>query len=138
MTWVSREHNLKADLFSRIIEYDDWGIHPKWFAYIVSRLGQPQFDRFADQYNTKTVLYNSRFYTESTAGIDCFTQDWRGYLNWIVPPIFLVGRALEYMKLLHCAGILVVPVWYSSYFWLILQGLIIRLSRDHRRAPYPG
>ena len=124
MTWVSHEHNLKADLFSRIIEYDDWGIHPKWFAHIASRLGHTDFDRFADQYNTKTVLYNSRFYTESTAGIDCFTQDWRGYLNWVVPPMFLVGRALEYMRLLRCAGILVIPIWYSSYFWPLLQDMI--------------
>ena len=127
MTWISRDHNTKADLCSRIIEYDDWGIHPKWYAHIVSNLGTPQFDRFADQHNTKTVLYNSRFYTDTTSGIDCFTQDWRGYLNWLVPPIHMIGRTLAYMMLLRCEGILVVPVWYSSYFWPLLQNII----REH-------
>ena len=124
MTWISRDYNVRADMCSRIVEYDVWGIHPKWYTYIVSKLGVPQFDRFADQFNTKTVLYNSRFFTDTTAGIDCFTQDWRGYLNWVVPPIHMIGRALAYMQLLRCSGILVVPVWYSSYFWPLLHDLI--------------
>ena len=44
MTWVSLDYNLRADMCSRIIAYDDWGIHPKWYAYIVAKLGVPQFD----------------------------------------------------------------------------------------------
>ena len=52
MTWISRDYNVQADRCSLIIEYDDWGIHPKWYTYIVSKLGLPQFDQFADQFNT--------------------------------------------------------------------------------------
>ena len=42
MTWISRDYNTKADLCSRIIEYDDWGIPPKWYAHIASKLGTPK------------------------------------------------------------------------------------------------
>ena len=57
-------------------------------------------------------MYNSRFYASTTAGIYAFTQNGNGFLNWVVPPIHLVGRALRYMEILGCEGILVVPVWY--------------------------
>ena len=110
MTWVRREDNTEADAMSRVINYDDWGVHPNWFKHICGKLGQADFDRFADQNNAKTKLYNSRFFTSDTAGIEAFTQDWSGYLNWLVPPIHLVGCTLQYLEMLKCTGILVVPV----------------------------
>ena len=120
--------NVEADLCSRIIDYDDWGIHPQWFQYIANRLGFPSFDRFADQNNKKTALYNSRFYTSDTSGVNAFTQDWVGHLNWVVPPIHLIGRAISYMELLQCQCILVVPIWYSSYFWPQIHNIVTNRS----------
>ena len=125
MTWVSRQQNTEADAMSRVIDYDDWGVHPNWFKHICSKLGQADFDRFADQNNAKTKLHNSRFFTSDTAGIDAFTQDWTGHLNWLVPPI---------RSTLRCRGILVVPMWESAYYWPLLQDIIVHKAHvveDH-------
>ena len=129
MTWVNRGSIGDTGAPSKVIDYDDWGVDDRWFRHICSKLGTADFDRFADQNNAKTYLYNSRFYTPTTAGIDAFTQNWKGYLNWVVPPIHLIGRALKYMEILQCECILVAPLWYSAYFWPLLQEIITQKAQ---------
>ena len=76
MTWLRRCYNKEADYFSRVIDYDDWGVHPKWFAHICKNFGVMAVDRFADPWNAKCSRFNSRFYWEEAEAVDAFTQDW--------------------------------------------------------------
>ena len=62
VSWLQRNLNERADMYSRIIDYDDWGVHPFWFAHICWLLGPVDCDRFADKVNTKCAAFNSRFY----------------------------------------------------------------------------
>ena len=59
LTWIPREDNQEADDYSRIIDYDDYGVEEFWFRYITQSLGDVTIDRFADLHNTKCVRYNS-------------------------------------------------------------------------------
>ena len=117
VSWLQRELNGRADMYSRIIDYDDWGVHPAWFAHICRILGPVDCDRFADRNNTKCISFNSRFYCREATATDAFTQDWSTTRNWLVPPIYLIDRALQYLQLCRATGILVVPMWRSAYYW---------------------
>ena len=92
LTWLRRTHNEEADSFSRVIEYDDWGVHPNWYTFISAKLGITTIDRFADPWNTKCSRFNSRFYWEQAEATDSFTQDWSQTENWLCPPIYLISR----------------------------------------------
>ena len=131
MTWLRRTHNEEADSFSRVIEYDDWGVHPNWFKFISNKLGETEVDRFADPWNTKCKRFNSRFYWEQAEAIDSFTQDWSLAENWLCPPIYLISRTLKYLRLCKASGILIVPVWHSAYFWPDIQHI---LSNEHQHV----
>ena len=124
LTWVPREDNDEADQFSRIIDYDDWGIQPYWYTKITEKLGTPTIDRFADQRNRKCPRFNSRFYCPEAEAIDAFTQVWSEDINWLVPPLYLVTRTLEYLRLEQAAGILIVPIWLSAHYWPMVQRIL--------------
>ena len=117
MTWIPRELNDVADHYSRVIDHDDWGVHPNWYLYIVNRLGVPTIDRFADVDNRKTTRFNSRFFHHLSEGVDSFTQRWDLDINWLCPPIYLITRTLDYLQMCKAKGIIIFPQWTSSYFW---------------------
>ena len=123
VSWLKREENERADAFSRIVDFDDWGVHPIWFAHICKHLGLMTIDRFADKHNTKLRCFNSRFYCKEACATDAFTQDWGHQENWLVPPLYLIIRTLQYMELNKARGILVVPHWRAAHFWPAILNL---------------
>ena len=124
VTWISRNLNESADQASRIIDYNDWGVTTRWFRFISRRLVKSSIDRFADNCNTKLPRFNSRFYSPHCEAVDAFTQDWGLDVNWLVPPIYLVGRTLQYWRICKGTGVLVVPIWRSAYFWPMIRDLM--------------
>ena len=129
LTWVPREQNDDADQLSRVIDHDDWGVQKVWFDRITRKLGNPTIDRFADKRNTKCIRFNSRFFCEEAEAVDAFTQPWSKDINWLVPPLYLVVRVIQYLKLDKAAGILVVPIWVSAHYWPIIQNILD--NEDH-------
>ena len=124
VTWIPREENDAADFASRIVDHDDWGVDTVWFHRITRELGTPGIDRFADEQNRKCTRFNSRFFCQSAEATDAFTQVWSNDINWLVPPLYLVARALRYLKLGRAAGILVVPIWVSAHYWPVVQEVL--------------
>jgi hypothetical protein len=57
-----------------------------------------------------------------TEAVDCFTQDWGSSYNWLVPPVYLVSKAILHVLYCRARATLVVPKWPSSPFWPILFG----------------
>jgi hypothetical protein len=39
--WIPRTENERADFFSRIVDFDDWGISEDLFVYVDSLWGVP-------------------------------------------------------------------------------------------------
>ena len=118
--WVPREQNTLADEISKYIDSDDWGIDFETFEYIQQRYGNFTFDRFASSQNTKVDRFNSKFYCPGSSGVNAFTHDWSYELNWLCPPISLIGACLRHMKLCKARGVLFIPEWKSAYFWPLL------------------
>ena len=115
--WIPRSLNDKADYISKILDFDDWGVSVSFFDYLDKKWGKHTFDRFADLRNKKVVRFNSKFWTPGSLGVDAFTFDWGSDNNWLVPPIYLVVRALRHLRVCRGAGTLVVPYWKSASFW---------------------
>ena len=118
--WIPRSQNSEADLLSRQVDFDDWGVSPEFFKYVDSIWGPHTIDRFADEYNSKLPSFNSKFWCPSTSGVDAFAFDWGQEMNWLVPPICLVAKAIKHVKASRASATLIVPAWRSAPFWPLL------------------
>jgi len=115
--WIPRAENSKADYFSKMIDHEDWGVSDELFYFIDSLWGHHTIDRFASPLNNKTSRFNSLFWCPNSEAVDAFTQNWSKENNWLVPPIFLVVRAIKHLVFHKAVGTLIVPRWDSSHFW---------------------
>ena len=73
--WVPRELNEKAGFLSRIVDHDDWYLHPTVFAWLDAMWGPHTVDRFADCNNCQLPCFNSRCWTPGSEAVDTFTTD---------------------------------------------------------------
>lgn len=120
--WIGRHDNSTADELSRVIDYDDYGVSTEFFHFIDSMYGPHTIDRFANEYNTKLSRYNSLFSTPCTEAVDAFSVSWHSENNWLVPPICLIPKCLNFLLACRAVGTLVVPFWPSSPFYPMLFG----------------
>lgn len=117
--WVPRDLNSYADHLSRIIDFDDYTINDV-FQILDFQWGPRTIDRFACSYNATLSRFNSRFYQPGTEAVDAFLQNWEFENNWLLPPVSQVARVVDHLKVCNAEGRPVVPIWNSSYFWILL------------------
>ena len=115
--WIPRADNELADYVSRIVDYDDWRLHPEVFRTLDLKWGPHTVDRFANAVNAQLPRFNSRFWVVGTEAVDAFTVNWQGDNNWLCPPVYLIPRVLRHAQKCACVGTLVVPFWKSAVFW---------------------
>ena len=118
--WIPRNQNEVADVLSREIDFDDWGVSRTFFQYMSNMWGPYSVDRFADDTNTKLVRFNSKFWCVGAEAVDAFSCDWSGENNWVVAPICLLSQVISHVHVCKARATLVVPEWPSSPFWPLL------------------
>ena len=128
--WIPREANQQADFLSRIIDKDDWSLHPALFKMLDDKWGPHTIDRFASFYNTQLPRFNSRFWNPGSEAVDAFTCDWSGENNWWCPPIYLIPRVLGHAQETHAEGTLIIPQWPSAPFWPMLFASESKVSQN--------
>ena len=97
--WIPRDLNSRANLISKIIDFDDYELNDAIFQGL-DRLWSPHsVDRFACHYNAKPPRFNSRFFQPGPEAVDAFCQDWRFHNNWLCPPVCLILRGENMLAL---------------------------------------
>ena len=117
VAWVPRNQNTEADFYSKIFDFDDWGVNHSIFEYFNQSWGPYTCDVFASNTNFKVKKFYSLFWNPGTSGVDAFAFDWSRELSWLVPPISLVNKAIIHILSCKGQGTLVVPKWKSAIFW---------------------
>ena len=120
MEWIPRTKNELADYASRIVDFDDWQVNPGVFRLLDGLWGPHSVDRFASPTNTQLGRFNSKFWCPETEAVDTFTTNWSYDVNWLVPPLNLIGRAIQHAKACNAKGTLAFPAWKSAYYWPII------------------
>ena len=75
------------DRLSRSPNEDDYRLAPQIFHRIQAEIGTRTIDRFASAKDRQLPQYNSLDWGINTEGVDAFTQNWEGELNWCSPPL---------------------------------------------------
>ena len=71
-------------------------------------------DTLADCSNKKVSVFFSKYFTPGPSGVDAFAFDWSMNNNWVVPPINLVSKTVNHMRMCGAKGTLVIPKWKSA------------------------
>ena len=116
--WVRRDENKLADYLSKYFESDSWSVSTNIFNFYNIMWGPYIFDMFADTFNTKCVAFNSKFNSPNTIGVDSFNYNWEGYVNWFVPPVYLVTKCIKHMEKCPAVGMFI--VWQAAEFLPLL------------------
>ena len=122
--WISRNDNEAADLASRIanvVDVDDWQLSSSFFSILNNSWGPFSIDAFANSHNKKLERFYSLFHSPGCVGVNAFSFDWSKEFCLLVPPVSVIGKALNHLLLCKAKAVLVVPEWPSSYFWPILM-----------------
>ena len=152
--WIKRNSNAIADRISKLPDTDEWIISDMDFKHLNQIWGPYKCDVFATAENTKCPLFYTKYFDSSATGTDAFAQHWFINGNWIVPPVTLIGKVVNFMSTHAVSGTLIVPDWKSSYFWPLLfnQGgtyrdfvsdvqalkCISQLSKSNRSKKFKG
>jgi hypothetical protein len=118
--WVPREANQLADYLSKIVDIDDFSLHPAVFRQVQHTFGPLEVDRFASAHNAKLPVFVSEIWTPDAAGANAFTTSWSGCCNYCFPPPKLVFRTLKHAEECGADMVLMVLDWPGQPWWPLL------------------
>lgn len=120
VVWVPRAQNDLADFFSKLPGPGEWRLHRPIFNRLQAKWGPFDVDRFASDQNRQLDTFNSNCACEGSAATNCFSQNWRGVMNWCFPPLDIIDLTLRHMRSSRARGVLVTPFWPSRAWWHIV------------------
>ena len=118
--WVPRKQNTIADTLSKMYDFEDWETTNALFKYLNRVWGSFTMDRFADDKNCKTKVFNSKHWCLNTDCVDAFSTSWQHENNYLVSPYTSYSKPIKQLRLSKAQGVLVAPFWPSAAFWLLL------------------
>ena len=98
ISWIPHNNNAAADAISKLTDYDDWQTTLEFFQKISETWEKFTIDRFANNENTKTEKFDSKYWCPGTSDVNAFTVSWSGKNNYLVPPIYLSPRVIALIK----------------------------------------
>ena len=119
--WRPRTLNQVADLWSKLVEPDDWQLDPNAFSQLNGLWGPFDIDLFASHLNNHLPAYYSRHFTPDTTGVDAFRFKW-GRRCWANPPFGLLLRVLQHARACQARLCLIAPLWPTKDWWPFLTG----------------
>jgi len=124
--WIPRCLNNVADKLSKMLDYDDYSVEESFYnlATQISKY-TPNFDRFANNWNSKCQQFNSVTYCVGSGGVDAFNYTWGGKArNWLFPPVRLIIPTVLHLEKSKGNGLLLIPQWKNAAFYPFLEDFI--------------
>ena len=122
--WRSREHPLlqHADLGSKSFDLAAFSLDFQSFLVILEYFNfSIQVDCMSNFWNRKAEIFFSKTQELGSAGVNFFCQSLYSNLDYYCfPPISMIVPVIYHFFKYQAHGLLVVPVWKSSSFWINL------------------
>ena len=97
--WVPRKLNTISDTLSKMYDFEDLETTDALFKYLNRVWGPFTIDRFTDNKNCKTKVFNSKYWFPNTACADTFSTSWQHENNYLVPSIHLISKAIKQLRI---------------------------------------
>jgi hypothetical protein len=120
--------NTGADALSRSSPIQgEWTLDLSSFCLICNELGVPEVDLFASRGNSKVPRFISPYPDPKAIATDAFATDWnRWNFVYLFPPVGLLPKVLQKLRLFKGKAALVAPFWPQAAWFTPLQLLLPR------------
>ena len=125
-SYIASEENVIADRLSRMEENDkEWELNHECFNEIRDKLGCPDIDLFASEYNKKCKDFCSWRPQKGALFIDAFTVSWTDFYFYAFPPFAVILKSLAKIKSEKAYGIIVVPAWRNQPWFPMFEKMMV-------------
>jgi hypothetical protein len=128
--WVCRlTDNQDTNFLLWWVDHNNWELLPSMVQLLHTQLSEWTVDWFANQNNTKHLVFNSLCPLLESAGVDVFAQSWSLGVSLLVLPLQLVSWCLAQVVENAATVVLLVPVWTAHEWWPLL--LLVSVQSIH-------
>ena len=128
--YIPGESNVVADFHSRCFhENKEWALKVSVFDLLSPTYGSPGIDLFASSRNAKLPVYISWLLDPLAYAVDAFTVSWQDLNFYAFPPFSLLPRVLANIIQDKATGILIIPLWTTQSWFLLVLTLLIQHPR---------
>ena len=85
-----------------------------------SYLEEPMIDLFASFHNKKMDIFCTWDHHPQALAVDAFSMSWNQMFAYAFPPICLIPKVLQHMRLGQCQVILIAPQWPRRQWYPVL------------------
>ena len=139
---IAGKINILPDQLSRIvIRPAEWTLNDSVLQKIFQIWKKPMIDLFASYHKKKMDIFCTWDQHPQALTVDAFSISWNQMFAYAFPPICLIPKVLQHMRLGHCQMILIAPQWPRRHWYPDLLKLCIAnpiklpLSHDLLRQP---
>ncbi|XP_024071350.2 uncharacterized protein LOC112117576 [Terrapene carolina triunguis] len=134
--------NMQADRLSRVFSPQyEWSLLSEVTHRLFQEWGTPQIDLFATRWNQRCPQFCSRGGVGKDTILDAFLMSWSGQLLYAFPPLPLIPKVLEKVKVDKARVILIAPAWPRQHWYGPLLRLLVAPPEGTTapsRPPLPG
>ena len=134
--------NILPDQLSRIvIRPTEWILNDAVLHKIFHIWGEPMIDLFASFHNKKMDIFCTWDHHPQALAVDAFSMSWNQMFAYAFPPICLILKVLQHMRLGQCQVILIAPQWPRRHWYpdllemCIANPIKLPLRQDLLRQP---
>ena len=135
--WISTTQNCGADFLSRHrLEAWEIQLRPELFRMITSYFHlEPTLDAFASARTTQLERYMTWYQDPQAVAVDALQTVWDP-ITYLFPPVPLITKVLQKVKLERVEAILVCPQWPSALWWTLVLEMLVAppLPLPHYRS----
>ena len=139
---ISGSLNILPDQLSRIIiRPTEWTLNDSMLHKIFHIWGEPMIDLFASFHNKKMDIFCTWDHHPQALAVDAFSMSWNQMFAYAFPPICLIPKVLQHMRLGQCQVILIAPQWPRRHWYpdllemCIANPIKLPLRQDLLRQP---
>jgi len=110
----------QLDDLSKYRDSDNWSIDDRSFTALHNEF-HFETDVFADANNARVKRFLTKNFELGAYAVDAFSNPWPG-MCWLCPPTSLLKRVAKRIRQSRCKGILLLPVWPASDFYIDFFG----------------
>ena len=112
-----------SDRWSRLLYTSDWTFAPHVLRRIFDAFGEPTVDRFSQPHDHVVRRWNCPYPYPGVEGVDCWTQNWEGELNWCNPPWKLLPDVAQKLRAETGAAAIVITPSFETTSMPLLRSL---------------
>ena len=127
--WIPTWANTRADALSRVVDREDYQLHPALFQELCQRWGTPDVDMFATALNAQVPRFWAARPDPAAEAVDGLAQPLQGLHVYANPPWSLIAPLLERLRNTpECEATLVLPFWASALWYPALADIADELQ----------